>query len=400
MTEVDVDAQIKSYWARKENEIPEEFLHWIEEQYKGFQDATEDNPVDTAEFLSHLDLSCAKKFFKSLYKRKPTFPAEATVKSFFLFDIRRKRFYTELWKYLISHPDDAQKLGFPKKDGRVLIPGVKNLWHFYNIRMDWDEFFKILRNETVKEGKDMGLKIGRRTMEDSMPVEAFHTDKEAEYNDYYKINGYKLDTVDDLETNVPLSKETIGINEDEAKQLIPHMEDMSKDNIKVKEHWIDGGYDDYPNLAWMGVHGIEAHHRIHKNWVKNEKGNVDHLQELYQKNWKDSRFKPNADMHYILSFLLKKGYEEEVGAYFRNLAMKRYDEDSQSYLKVYHKRSRKEGNHGYWKEQLQLKERMRVKGIANVDRFLTRNLCALLSVALNRLQHGIKRNLTSIASLT
>ncbi|MFQ6060300.1 MAG: hypothetical protein ACE5KV_03245 [Thermoplasmata archaeon] len=64
MTEVDVDAQIKSYWARKENEIPVEFLHLIEEQYKGFQDATEGNPVDTAEFLSHLDISCAKKWVK------------------------------------------------------------------------------------------------------------------------------------------------------------------------------------------------------------------------------------------------------------------------------------------------------------------------------------------------
>lgn len=102
-------------------------------------------------------------------------------------------------------------------------------------------------------------------------------------------------------------------------------------------------------------------------------------------------------MKYILSFLLKGGYEE-VGSYFRHKTMKGYDEDSQSYLNVDHKRSRKEGNHGYWKEQLQLKERMRVRGLANVDRFLTRNLCALLSVALNRLQHGIKRNLTSIAS--
>jgi hypothetical protein len=80
--------------------------------------------------------------------------------------------------------------------------------------------------------------------------------------------------------------------------------------------------------------------------------------------------------------------------------MRRYDEDPEGYLKVYHKRSRKEGNHGYWKEHLQLESRLRRKGIKRVDRYLTRNLCALLSVALNRLQHGINRNLTSVAYLT
>ncbi|MCK4444363.1 MAG: hypothetical protein KAW09_07450 [Thermoplasmata archaeon] len=89
-----------------------------------------------------------------------------------------------------------------------------------------------------------------------------------------------------------------------------------------------------------------------------------------------------------------------MGAYFRNLKMDSYDEDPGAYIDVYHKRSRKEGNHGYWKEHLQPEKRLRRKGIERVDRYLTRNLCALLSVALNRLQHGIERNLTSIAYLT
>ncbi len=49
---------------------------------------------------------------------------------------------------------------------------------------------------------------------------------------------------------------------------------------------------------------------------------------------------------------------------------------------------------------LDYERRLRTKGPENVDRYLTRNLCAVLAVALCRLQHGVKRNLTSVAFFT
>lgn len=69
------------------------------------------------------------------------------------------------------------------------------------------------------------------------------------------------------------------------------------------------------------------------------------------------------------------------------------------HLKDYHLRSRKEGHHGYWKEHLSLQRRLRVRGLRNVDIFLTRNLCTILAVALNRLQHGVREHLSSVAYL-
>ena len=42
---------MKSYLARKENETPDGFLGWVEERRKGFQDATEDDPVDAYRYL-------------------------------------------------------------------------------------------------------------------------------------------------------------------------------------------------------------------------------------------------------------------------------------------------------------------------------------------------------------
>lgn len=105
-------------------------------------------------------------------------------------------------------------------------------------------------------------------------------------------------------------------------------------------------------------------------------------------------------MEYILSFLLSHDEVEGVGAYFRNKVMDRQLEDPIRFNGDYHLRNRQEGNHGYWKEHMDIEKRIRVKGRVKVDRYLTRNLCALLAVALCRLQHGAKSNLTSITYLT
>ena len=77
-----------------------------------------------------------------------------------------------------------------------------------------------------------------------------------------------------------------------------------------------------------------------------------------------------------------------------------YTADPVAFLKDYHRRSHQEGSHGCWNEHLDLERRLRTKGLTNVDRYLTRNLCAVLAVALCRLQHGVRNNLTSVAYLT
>ena len=182
--------------------------------------------------------------------------------------------------------------------------------------------------------------------------------------------------------------------------MIPHMKEMIENNIKIKDSWVDGGYDDYSNLAWAGVNEINIHHSIHENWVRNPKGNDKNLYLLYQKYWQEPDFRPNTNLEYILSFLFNKGEVEAVGAYFRNQTMDRMNENPERFNNDYHLRNRQEGRHGYWKEHLELESRMRVKGKIKVDQYLTRNLCSILGVALCRLQHGIKKNLTSIVYFT
>jgi len=402
MQETDIDDYVEKKRARAEGLTTEEYRAKLCEELRGFRDAIEGDPVLAAEFLSYLDLDPLEGFLAGLYRRAPEYPAPAMLRTALLFDLLKMAHYPDVERHLQTHPEQAVMLGFPCENGAVLTPKWKNVWHFDQRRVGgkWEQVFVLLRGALVSTGRKLGLRIGEKTMQDATPIEALEHDTEAKYNGHYKINGYKLDTTDDLEHAVPLAKLTTCINHDEAKNLVPELEELKSAGIVVEEHTVDCGYTDYEQLAWMGVNGIKACYRMAENWVHNEKGELPYLEQLYQKFWQDPEFRPGAPTEYVLRFLFERGCIEEVGAYFRNPVMAKYHADPDGHMKEYHKRSRKEGNHGYWKEHLGIESRLRVKGRARVDRFLTRNLCAVLAVALTRLQHGVRTGLTSVAFLT
>ncbi len=322
--------------------------------------------MNVDEFLSALNLDFLQDFFKRLYRRKPDYPAEAMLKAVLFIDLKKMKFFTELVRYLRSNPSVAETLGFQKKQGKICVPSKQNLWHFCNVRLknQWDILFTLMRDKIVARAKTLGFTIGEKTLEDAMPLQSLSGDSEAEYNDHYKIKGYKVDSITDQNKGVPLSVKVTSINADEAKNLIPQLTKLRISGIPVKEHTIDGGYDDYEMIGWMGIHGIQGKYKIHDNRVHNTKGELEYLQTLYQKHWKDLEFKTYASLPDILRFLFKKGYTEEVGAFFRNQTMAAYVANPMEYLKIYHVRSRQEGHHGYWKEHLELEDRLRTKGLA------------------------------------
>jgi len=400
--ETEIETRIKNFWASHDRLIPETILNDIEDIWKPFQDATPENPVNTDEFLSALNLDCLQDFFKRLYRREPEYPAEAMFKAVVFMNLKKMKFFTELVRYFKSNPSAALALGFEKKQGAVCIPSKQNLWHFCNIRLKahWNGLFTLMRDEIVAQAKTVGFTMGEKTLEDAMPLKSLQGDLEAEYNDHYKIKGYKVDSVTDQNTGVPLSVTVTSINNDEAKNLIPQLTEMRISGIRIKEHTIDGGYDDYEMIGWMGTHEIQGRYRIHNNWVHNRKGDVQYIQALYQKHWHDPEFKQYASLSDILRFLFTKGYTEEIGAFYRNQTMAAYTQNPRDYLKGYHVRSRQEGHHGYWKEHLELQDRLRTKGLVRVTRYVLHNICTILAVVLCRLQHHQKENLTSIVYLT
>ena len=323
------------------------------------------------------------------------------MRTLFMMAPKKMCYFTMAIKWLKSHKDMAADIGYPVEDGAVHVMSSKNLWHFARVRMSghWDEFFRLMRNEVVKEALKLGIRLGENVTEDATPIESMEND-DAPYCGHYKVYGYKLDTVNDLEHGMPVSKRVFHITDDEGKYFIPQMAELQNAGVVVKETWNDGKYDTYPNIAYAGLHGIRMHHRIHKNWVHNKKGEYEHLWELYNKHWENDDFDPEASSEYMLNFLYDHGHVEEVGAYFRNLNMAECDAEPTRYYDVYHKRNRHEGRHGYIKRVQEIETRLNTKGLKRVDEYLTGELCAILAVVLCRLQHGVTENLVSTASIT
>lgn len=318
--ELEIETKIKNYRASHDRMMLETTLTEMEEIWKPFQNATSENPVNADEFLSALNLDCLQDFFKKLYRRDPDYPVEAMVKAVMFMDLKKMKFYPELVRFLMSNPTVALRLGFLKEEGEVCIPSKQNFWHFCNIRLkdQWDTVFTLMRDEIAATAKTLGFTIGEKTLEDAMPLQSLKGDIEAEYNAHYKIKGYKIDSVTDQNKFVPVSIKVTPINADEAKNLIPHISAMNQLGIQVVQHTIDGGYADYEMIGWMGIHGIQGCYKIHNNWVFNANGDEQYIQALYQKHWKDPEFTPYAPLPDILRFLFRKGYAEEVGAFYRN----------------------------------------------------------------------------------
>lgn len=99
--------------------------------------------------------------------------------------------------------------------------------------------------EVVSGAEIIGLSIGKDTVQDATPIRSCNHDDEAEYNAHYKVKGYKVDILTgDRGTTIRVT----GINSDEGRDLIPQLEELIRAGIDVKR--VDGGYDDYKNLAW------------------------------------------------------------------------------------------------------------------------------------------------------
>lgn len=91
---------------------------------------------------------------------------------------------------------------------------------------------------------------------------------------------------------------------------------------------------------------------------------------------------------------------EPIAMYFRNPYVQKYEECPDAVLDVYHMRNISEGVNSYLITNLGLETHVNGKGIKNIDLHATQCCIAILAVALTRLQHGIKENLSSVAYLT
>jgi len=101
----------------------------------------------------------------------------------------------------------------------------------------------------------------------------------------------------------------------------------------------------------------------------------------------------------MLQFLVDRGHYELVASPFRDAKMAEYEESPDCYLDVCHTRNRDEGFNGHLKEHLRIGWLTKNKKKEKVKLYAGLALTTILIVALTRLQHGITKNLTSIANI-
>jgi len=410
--EFNVDKQIKTYWNK--------FIGLTDENNEEFADATSENSVRASKFLEGLNLDPIMPEINKHYTVKEgveTYPRRAMVKAFIWRNIKTIKYYTKEERNLRTHPDEALELGFNiDQDENVIVPDHETLRHFEKVRMGnkgMDSIMQLFCINVVEAGNLLGLKIGKCTGTDSTPIKT-NNDPVGKYNGHYKKKMVKAQITMDYEHNIPLAKKVCGGTENDDKYL----EDMLRKTavsagMNMEETWFDGGYNSNKNIAFAHVEmGLMSHYHIDKDWRENVKyehrfngktyfySPEQEINYLYRKNWQDPKYKKDASLEYKMQFLVKKGFNDPVAMYFRNDYMNKYAECSDNVLDLYHRRNSNEGINSYLKDHLEVEVHLNGKGMKNIDLHVTECCIVMLAVAFARLQHGIKKNLSSVAYLT
>jgi len=408
----DVDRQIKTFWAK--------FGLCDVEIGEKFSDATSGNSVRASKFLEGLDLEPIMPVINKYYvvgEDVETYPRKAMVKAFIWRKIKRIKYYTRAARYLENHPDEALELGFNlDEEGNALTPDHESLRHFEKIRLGlkgMNEIMEQLCIQVVRAGNELGLKIGENTGTDSTPLET-HNDSAGTYNGHYKKKMVKVQLTVDYDHNLPLGKKVVGGNEGDdqyLEEMLRKTSLSSKENMR--ETWFDGGYTSNKNIALAHIEfKVTPHYHIDSDWRANVvyehhfNGRhytytpAEEINYLYQKYWREPDYWKEATLEYKMQYLVKKGVYDAVAMYFRNAAVQESWECPDGFLDIYHRRNSNEGVNSYLKDNLGLETHVNGKGMNNIDLHVTECCITLLSVALTRLQHGIKENLSSVAYLT
>ena len=410
--EFDVDKHVKTYWNK--------FVGLTDRDEEKFTDATSEHSVRASKFLEGLNLDPIMPELNKHYsvpEGKEDYPRRAMFKTMIWRKNKKIKYYTRTENYLNNHPDEAIELGFNiDMNGDALVPDHETLRHFEKIRLGngaMDAIMELLCIKVVGEGDKLGLKIGENTGTDSTPIE-IPNDPAGTYNGHYKKKMVKAHITEDYDHNIPLAKKVCGGTDNDNQYLEGMLRNTSVSAKKnMRETWFDGGYNENKNIALAHVEfGLICHYHIDINWRRNV--TYEHrfngktftytpeqeINYLYRKYYDEPDYRKDASTEYMMQYLVKKGIYEPVAMYFRNPYVQKYEECPEAVLDVYHMRNHSEGVNSYMKDNLGLETHINGKGMKNIDLHITQCCIALLAVALIRLQHGIKDNLSSVAYLT
>jgi hypothetical protein len=414
MTELDVDAHIKNFRQKIEEAgvIDEKFKKWEYEKFGGsrteFYNPDDDHPMNLSLFLSFMDVTPLEEAMKLYYKRLKSVKYLAPMGRTIAFMKIKQMTPDGVANHLITHPVDAELLGYDKKlDGTFKTPDGETIRYNLKNRFGPEGVKKIDRAILIameKAAEKLGIYFGDCCGSDAFPVKAVSSDKDADYNGHYEINGYKVATTESYnpETGiVPLVGDVIGINDNEGDTLIPHIQELKSCGIQIKEDFVDGKYTTISNIAYVEIiEGTLLHYDIAENWVYDYTATPYSIKTEYQKFHHEPDFKVNASEDFMMKYLVKKGCYGTVGYMLRNMHMAAKEECPDGYLDHFHQRNITESENDYIKNDSGLQRAIRRKGKETIQLQFHLTLLALHVVALVRLQNGVKKNLVSKRCLT
>jgi len=372
------------------------------------------NPMDEVlsieEFLRRIPKDIVKKVTTALEKlysdlRKCDYPILPQFLALAYMKLRKIKYLTVLHKEL--HADNgklAERLGFKKNDGKVQIPTYKNFWNFLKIRLKADSIDNISTTALVELDKELSMhdvvlagKIGH----DGIAIRSH--DKEAVYNDHYKMTMYKGEVGFDLDLLLPLHGTATTGTDYDGNYVIPFAERVEGINKQHRTLYADGHYPTIHNFAvlnhvyrWNTVMNIPGDQRI-----ISDVGTVDNIDKWYQKLHAKDDFTVGATIDDKLSVLMKYGRVDEVGYYYRNLYVSEYLKNPDAYTKDYHNRSLEEtGNNCLKNGLVDIENTCNGTGLRNRNLHLKLCILTVQLVAATRAHYGITdRGMVSVKNI-
>jgi len=405
MSEVEIEDKISKFWIAKckvlndaENEHLDTILKDMEDGK--FINPCDGQPVTAARFVSWLDTDPLVEYFRNDYPKfnimmRHRLPSR--IRFFAFMCLSRMQDIMKAHRKLTEN--DAKILGFEH------YPTYEMVREFINEILTverFQEFFDLIIVQVRIELEKRKIILGKRAGQDATDVKSLKYDKEAQYSGYYKEYGYKCDITHDLDQQcLPLHYTTMGINDDEGKNVLPSQEHLKKLGFHPEEWKVDGKYANYMNIAGSAVSGITLVYKIQEGWVYNPDGKEKEINHRYQRHHNDNGFKVEVSLSYQLEFLYDRGEYECVGAYYRN---KRMDYTKLNPIKASREtgeRSGKtEGIIGTVKTGNILDRRPSRRGWKEFVRVCGLTFLAYAFAALIRVQHGVVEKIGNLTYIT
>jgi hypothetical protein len=414
MQERDIDQQIKNYRQKIEQLYAiDDHIRALEiERFGGsrteFHSPSDDQPMQTALYLSFLDTTLLVEAMKPFYKRPKSIRYLGSMGLTFVFMKITEQTPDKVANYLKTHPPCAELLGYQRdKHGVFIIPDGETIRFNQKKRFGIEgikSIDRVIRVAMSKRAKELGINLGDCCGSDAFPIKSVKSDKQAEYNGHYETPGYKVAMTESygMETGiVPLTGQVLGINDDEGKTLIPQLRELKTCDIHVKQNWVDNKYATIENIQHAEIiEGTILQYNPAKNWIYDHNATPEQIKQDYQKFHNEPDFQPGAPLDFMMRYLVKKGHGETVGYMLRNDHIAAKEECPDGYLDHFHKRNITESENDYIKNDKGLQKAIRRKGKDYIELQLQLTLLALHVVALVRLQNNVESNLVSTRGFT